>query len=393
MHGARDGRAALTLAPRRWSTESLVDTPLQRTPLYEAHVKAGARMVPFGGWEMPVQYAGIIEEHRAVRNAVGLFDVSHMGEFELTGPHALDALQRLTTNDVAALAVGQVQYSLLCYPRGTIVDDLTVYRLADDRFMLTVNAANIDKDWAHVNQYTGQGQGARWKNVSADTGLIAVQGPRAEALVCRLAAEDVAKIGYYRFARGVVAGIDALISRTGYTGEDGFELYAQAVATARLWAALLEAGRDDGAQPIGLGSRDTRRLEMKYALYGNDIDDTTNAFEAGLGWVVKPAKGEFIGREALEKVRREGVRRRLVGIEMVDKAVARHGYPVLKDGRRVGVVTSGSYGPSVDRYIAMAYVETALAAMGTALAVEVRGQAKAARVVRTPFHPPRVKKG
>jgi len=383
----------LTLAPRRWFTESLVDTPLRRTPLYEAHVKAGARMVPFGGWEMPVQYAGIIEEHRAVRNAVGLFDVSHMGEFELTGPHALDALQRLTTNDVAALAVGQVQYSLLCYPRGTIVDDLTVYRLADDRFMLTVNAANIDTDWAHVNQYTGQGQGARWKNVSADTGLIAVQGPRAEALVCRLAAEDVAKIGYYRFARGVVAGIDALISRTGYTGEDGFELYAPAAATARLWAALLEAGRDDGAQPIGLGARDTLRLEMKYALYGNDIDDTTNALEAGLGWVVKPAKGEFIGREALEKVRREGVRRRLVGVEMVDKAVARHGYPVLKDGRRVGVVTSGSYGPSVDRYIAMAYVETALAAVGTALAVEVRGQAKAARVVRTPFHPPRVKKG
>jgi len=259
--------------------------------------------------------------------------------------------------------------------------------------MLTVNAANIDKDWAHVNQYTGQGQGARWKNVSADTGLIAVQGPRAEALVCRLAAEDVAKIGYYRFARGVVAGIDALISRTGYTGEDGFELYAPAVATARLWAALLEAGRDDGAQPIGLGARDTLRLEMKYALYGNDIDDTTNALEAGLGWVVKPAKGEFIGREALEKVRREGVRRRLVGVEMVDKAVARHGYPVLKDGRRVGVVTSGSYGPSVDRYIAMAYVETALAAVGTALAVEVRGRAKAARVVRTPFHPPGVKKG
>ena len=368
-----------------------MDAPLKRTPLYEAHVKAGARLVPFGGWEMPVQYAGIIEEHRAVRSAVGLFDVSHMGEFEVDGPGALDALQSLTTNDVAALEVGQVQYSLLCYPNGTIVDDLTVYRLAGDRFMLTVNAANIDKDWAHVNQSTLPG--ARWTNVSAATGLVAVQGPRAEALVSRLADQDVGKLGYYRFARGAVAGIDTLISRTGYTGEDGFELYASAAATARLWAALLEAGHDDGAQPIGLGARDTLRLEMKYALYGNDIDDTTNALEAGLGWVVKPAKGEFIGREALEKVRREGVRRRLVGIEMVDKAVARHGYPVLKDGRRVGVVTSGSYGPSVDRYIAMAYVETALAAMGTALAVEVRGQAKAARVVRTPFHPPRVKKG
>jgi len=368
-----------------------VDTPLKRTPLYEAHVKAGARLVPFGGWEMPVQYAGIIEEHRAVRSAVGLFDVSHMGEFEVEGPGALGALQRLTTNDVAALAVGQVQYSLLCYPTGTIVDDLTVYRLADDRFMLTVNAANIDKDWAHVNQSTLQG--ARWTNVSAATGLVAVQGPRAEALVGRLADQDVGKLGYYRFVRGAVAGVDTLISRTGYTGEDGFELYAPAAATPRLWAALREAGHDDGAQPIGLGARDTLRLEMKYALYGNDIDDTTNALEAGLGWVVKPAKGEFIGRAALEKVRTEGVRRKLVGIEMVDKAVARHGYPVLKDGRRIGVVTSGSYGPSVDRYIGMAYVETALAVVDTPLAVEVRGQPKAARVVRTPFHPPRVKKG
>ena len=226
-----------------------------------------------------------------------------------------------------------------------------------------------------------------------ETGLIAAQGPKAEELVGRLADQDVGKLGYYRFARGAVAGIDTLISRTGYTGEDGFELYASAAATARLWAALLEAGHDDGAQPIGLGARDTLRLEMKYALYGNDIDDTTNALEAGLSWVVKPAKGEFIGRAALEKVRAEGVRRKLVGIEMVDKAVARHGYPVLKDGRRVGVVTSGSYGPSVDRYIAMAYVETALAAVDTPLAVEIRGQAKAARVVRTPFHPSRVKKG
>ena len=374
-----------------------MDTSLKRTPLYEAHVKAGARLVPFGGWEMPVQYAGIIEEHRAVRSAVGLFDVSHMGEFEVDGPGALDALQSLTTNDVAALEVGQVQYSLLCYPNGTIVDDLTVYRLAGDRFMLTVNAANIDKDWAWVTTYTSLAEylrkGVRWRNVSAETGLIAAQGPKAEELVGRLADQDVGKLGYYRFARGAVAGIDTLISRTGYTGEDGFELYASAAATARLWAALLEAGHDDGAQPIGLGARDTLRLEMKYALYGNDIDDTTNALEAGLGWVVKPAKGEFIGREALEKVRREGVRRRLVGIEMVDKAVARHGYPVLKDGRRVGVVTSGSYGPSVDRYIAMAYVETALAAVDTPLAVEIRGQAKAARVVRTPFHPSRVKKG
>ena len=368
-----------------------MDTSLKRTPLYAAHVKAGARMVPFGGWEMPVQYRGIVEEHRTVRAAVGCFDVSHMGELEVEGPGALAALQRLTTNDVAALETGQVQYSVLCYPHGGIVDDLTVYRLAAERYMITVNASNIDKDWAHVTE-GGEGN-ARWRNVSDATGLIAVQGPRAEALVGRLADVDVTRIGYYRFAEGRVAGAPALISRTGYTGEDGFELYVGAGDSERLWDALLEGGRADGAAPIGLGARDTLRLEMRYALYGNDIDDTTNPLEAGLGWVVKPAKGEFIGREAIERVRAAGPARRLVGVEMTERAVARHGYPVVKDGAAVGVVTSGSYGPSVDRYIAMAYVASAHAAVGTELGVEIRGQAKSARVVKTPFHPSRVKKG
>jgi aminomethyltransferase len=367
-----------------------VATPLKRTPLYQAHVKAGARMVPFGGWEMPVQYTGIVEEHRAVRTAVGLFDVSHMGEFDVEGPGALAALQHLTTNDVAALRPGQIQYSVLCYPNGTVVDDLTVYRVGDERYMLTVNAGNIDKDWAWVNEHPGKD--TRWRNASEGTGLIAVQGPKAEALVGRLADRDVTAIGYYRFARGTVGGVPALLSRTGYTGEDGFELYAPADHTERLWNALMEAGRADGVTPIGLGARDTLRLEMKYALYGNDIDDSTNALEAGLGWVVKPAKGDFIGKDALEKIRAEGLQRKLVGIEMAERAVARHGYPVLKDGRGVGVVTSGSYGPAVDKYIAMAYVETALAAVGTALDVEIRGQAKPARVVKTPFYPSRVKK-
>ena len=366
--------------------------PLKRTPLFQEHVAAGARMVPFGGWEMPVQYTGIIEEHRTTRGAVGLFDVSHMGEFEVEGPGALAALQHLTTNDVAGLQVGQIQYSVLCYPSGTIVDDLTVYRVGDERYMVTVNAGNIDEDWAHVTKSTEHVKDARWRNASEGTGLIAVQGPKAEALVGRLADRDVTAIGYYRFARGNVGEVPTLISRTGYTGEDGFELYAPADRTARLWKALLDAGRADGATPIGLGARDTLRLEMKYALYGNDIDETTNALEASLGWVVKPAKGEFIGREALEKTRAEGLQRRLVGIEMIDKAVARHGYPVLKDGRAVGIVTSGSYGPSVDKYIAIAYVETALAAVGTALEVEIRGQGKAAQVVRTPFYPSKVKK-
>jgi aminomethyltransferase len=369
-----------------------MDTALKRTPLYDIHVKLGARMVPFGGWEMPVQYSSILEEHRAVRSAVGLFDVSHMGEFEVEGPQALAALQQLTTNDAAALAVGQVQYSLLCYPDGGIVDDLTLYRLAADRFMLTVNAANIDKDWAWVTGQSSAFTGARWRNVSAATALIAVQGPQAEALVARLGGGDLTALGYYRFAHGRVAGVPALASRTGYTGEDGFELYAAADEAVPLWSALTEGGAAHGVRPIGLGARDTLRLEMRYALYGNDIDQTTNPLEAGLGWVVKPAKGDFTGKAAIERIRAEGPRRRLVGLEMSERAVARHGYPVVKAGRPVGVVTSGSYGPSVDRFIALAYVETVHAAVGTDLGVEIRGQAQPARVVKTPFHPPHVKK-
>jgi len=379
----------LTRPETRWSTGSLVNTSLKRTPLYDAHVKAGARMVPFGGWEMPVQYAGIVEEHRAVRAAVGCFDVSHMGEFEVEGRDARAALQRLTTNDVAALEVGQVQYSLLCYPDGGIVDDLTVYRLASDRYMLTVNASNIDKDWRWVTEHGG---GAQWRNVSDATGLVAVQGPKAEALVGRLADADVTRIAYYHVSEARVAGTRALISRTGYTGEDGFEIYAPAADTPRLWSALLDAGRGDGAVPIGLGARDTLRLEMRYALYGNDIDATTNPLEAGLGWIVKPAKGDFIGRDAIEKVRGTGPARKLIGLEMADRSIARHGYRVMKDDRETGVVTSGSYGPSVDRSIALAYVASAHAPIGTELGVEIRGQIRPARVVKTPFHPSRVKK-
>jgi aminomethyltransferase len=346
-------------------------------------------MVPFGGWDMPVQYTGIIEEHRTVRSRVGLFDVSHMGEFEVEGPGALDAVQRVTTNDAAALEVGQLQYALICYPDGGIVDDATVYRLGAERFMITVNASNIDKDWAWVKE---QAPAARWRNVSAATGLVAVQGPRAESLVGRLADRDVTAIGYFRFAHGAVAGVPAVISRSGYTGEDGFELYVPWDETPRLWRALLEGGMPDGVAPIGLGARDTLRLEMRYTLYGNDIDQTTNPLEAGLGWAVKPAKGAFVGRDAIEQVRAQGPRRRLVGIEMTDRSIARHGYPVQHDSRTIGVVTSGSYGPSVDRSIALAYVETPHAGLGTNLQVEIRGQARPARVVRTPFHPPHVKR-
>ena len=370
-------------------TTSTPSAKLKRTPLFDVHVRAGAKMVPFGGWEMPVQYAGIIEEHRAVRGAVGLFDISHMGELEVRGPEALAVVQRLTTNDASVLAEGQVQYTLLCDPEGGVVDDLTLYRLGPEQFMLTVNAANTDKDWAWV---TAQGAGAEWRNVGVETGLLAVQGPRAEALVGRLADRDVRGIAYYHCARGRVAGVSALISRTGYTGEDGFELYVAAGDAERLWRALMDAGQPDGIQPIGLGARDTLRLEMRYALYGNDIDQTTNPLEAGLGWVVKPAKGEFIGRAAIEALRARGVARKLVGFEMVERAVPRHGYRLLKAGAEVGAVTSGSFAPSLERGIGMGYVRADLAAAGTEVDVEIRGASNRARIVRTPFHPSHTKK-
>ena len=364
--------------------------PLKHTPLHDVHVKAGARMVPFGGWEMPVQYTGIVEEHRTVRRAAGLFDISHMGEFEVQGKEALAIVQRLCTNDASALAVGQVQYTLLCQPDGGIVDDLTLYRLADDRFMLTVNASNIDKDWTWVTTH-GAGD-ARWSDVSAATALLAVQGPRAEAIVQPLSAADVSRIPYYHFERTGIAGVPALVSRTGYTGEDGFELYVAADAAARLWDALLAAGEADGIRPIGLGARDTLRLEMKFALYGNDIDEHTDPLEAGLGWVVKPAKGEFTGRGAIETLRAQGLARRLVGFEMVEPSVPRHGYPLCAGGASIGVVTSGSFGPSVERYIGMGYVAAPLSAVGSAVEVEIRGRFQPARVVRTPFYPSKVKK-
>jgi aminomethyltransferase len=363
---------------------------LKRTPLHAAHVRRGARMIGFGGWDMPVQYTGIVEEHRTVRSAVGCFDVSHMGEFEFRGPDAERALQRLTTNDVSTLEVGQVQYSLLCYEDGGIVDDLTLYRLAPDHYMMTVNAANIEKDWGWV---TGHLDGrVEATNVSAETGLIAVQGPRAEALVGRLADIDVTAIRYYHFSRGRVAGAPSIVSRTGYTGEDGFELYLAASSAERVWDALLAEGKPDGVAPIGLGARDTLRLEMKYALYGNDIDQTTNPLEAGLGWVVKLAKPDFFGRPAIERVKAAGPTRRLVGFEMVDRAVARHGYRLLKEGAAVGQVTSGSYGPAVDHYIGLGYVPVTLSAVGSLLEVEVRGRPQQALVVKTPFYPPKVKK-
>jgi aminomethyltransferase len=369
---------------------SQVALSLKRTPLYELHREAGAKFVDFGGWDMPVQYAGILQEHRAVRTSVGLFDVSHMGEIEIRGPRALAVVQRLTTNDASQLAVSQVQYSTLCYPHGGIVDDLTVYRLGPEHFLFCVNAANIDKDLAWI---TEQAAGdADIANSSAQIAQLALQGRQAQATlqpICDIALDDVR---YYWSAPGRVRGIEALISRTGYTGEDGFELYCSAADGPALWHRLMEAGAPYQIKPIGLGARDTLRLEMGYALYGNDITADTTPLQAGLGWVVKLGKGDFVGHAALAKERGEGIKRRLVGLEMIDRGVARAHYPILASGQVVGEVTSGTMSPSLHKSVGLGYVRTEYAKVGTAVQVDIRGKPAQARVAATPFYPSQVRK-
>jgi aminomethyltransferase len=360
------------------------DPSLQRTPLHSQHVALGAKMVPFGGWDMPVQYRGILEEHRAVRSAAGLFDVSHMGEVEIGGPGALEAVQRLVSNDASRLQVGQVQYSALTTEAGTFVDDLTVYRLADDRFMLTLNASNTPKDVAWIREHVG-GR-AEVQDVSGRTALIAVQGPRAIEILQRLTPVDLAKVAYYWFTSGAVLGKKALLSRTGYTGEDGFEVYLAPEHAAAVWNACLEAGTPLGLLPTGLGARDTLRLEAKMALYGNDIDDRHTVLEADLGWIVKLDKGEFTGRAALARQKAEGITRKLVGFEMLGRGIARPHYPILQNGERIGEVTSGSPAPWLQKNIGLGYVAVAHAAVGSEISVLIREQPVAARIVKTPFY-------
>jgi aminomethyltransferase len=357
---------------------------LKRTPLYQVHVDSGARMVPFGGWEMPVQYSGVIEEHKTVREAVGLFDVSHMGEVEFLGPRALEVANRIITNDLTKAQDGQALYTAMCKPDGGIVDDLVAYRFGPERIFICVNAANRDKDFAWMKEHA-RGE-CEVVNRSDDWAQIAVQGPKGAMLVQRLTRVDCSKIGTYRFATGDVAGIPAILSRTGYTGEDGFELYVAADKGPELWRMLMERGADLGVKPAGLGARDSLRLEMKYALYGNDIDETTDPLEAGLGWVVKLDKPGFIGKEALVAKKSAGPSRKLVGFEMVGRGVARHGYPVVSGGENVGVVTSGTMGPSLGKAIGIAYVPTALSPIGSRIEVEIRGKAVEAAVVKTPFY-------
>jgi aminomethyltransferase len=358
---------------------------LQQTPLHERHVALGGKMVPFAGYDMPVQYpTGITAEHRAVREAAGLFDVSHMGEFELAGPDALALVQALTVNDAARIEVGQAQYSALCREDGGILDDLIVYRFYD-RYMLVVNAANRAKDRAWVQQHAA-GHDVAFADRSDETALLALQGPRAREILAPLTDTDLEGIGYYRFAEGEVAGVAGVLSGTGYTGEDGFELYLPADGAVAVWDALLEAGAGRGLIPTGLGARDSLRLEMGYALYGNDLDEEHTPLESGLGWITKLDRDPFVGRDALIAQKEAGVERRLVGLKLTERGFPRPGYAVRAGGRDVGVVTSGTMSPSLGEGIAMAYVPTALASAGTEVAVLIRDREVDAVVQRPPFY-------
>lgn len=356
----------------------------KRTALFEVHKRMGAKLIPFGGWTMPVEYSGIAREHTAVRTAAGLFDVSHMGEFEVRGPQALDLIQHVTSNDASLLAPGQAQYSVLPNENGGAVDDLLVYRRAADRFMLVVNAANIEKDFAWISSRNSYD--AEVRNHSDETALLALQGPRAEEILQPFVAEALAGIASYRFIETEVAGVEVLLSRTGYTGEDGFELYFSAARAVELWDELLRAGEPSGLLPAGLGARNTLRLEAKLLLYGNDIDDATPLLEAGLGWIVKPGKGPFVGREALVRLKTDGLRRKLVGFEMLGKEIARDHYPVQIEGQESGHVTSGSPSITLKKNIGLAYLPVDRAGLGSSFHVIVRGRPCEARVIPTPFY-------
>ncbi len=356
---------------------------IKRTPFYEFHRAANAKLVDFAGFEMPVRYTGDVREHQRVRESVGLFDVSHMGEFLVRGAGAADWLDEMVTNHVSAMAVGQALYTPMCRPDAGIVDDLLIYRFAD-HFMLVVNASNIAKDFAWLDGH--RPAGVSLEDRSDATALLALQGPKAPDVLRGHVSDAALDLGYYRFTTGRLFGVDAVIARTGYTGEDGFELYFAPAGAVAVWEGLMAAGRPFGLEPVGLGARDTLRLELAYMLYGNDIDDTTTPLEAGLGWTVKLQKPRFHGREVLARQKAEGTKRRLVGFELEGRRVPRHGMSIERDGRGVGAVSSGTFAPSLGKPIGMGYVESGLAALETPLEI-CAGEARLpGRVVRRPFY-------
>lgn len=357
---------------------------IKNIPLNDLHTKLGGKMVPFAGYNMPVRYSSDIEEHMTVRNGVGVFDVSHMGEFTIKGPNALDLIQRVTSNDASKLIDGQAQYSCLPNEKGGIVDDLIVYKIKDNDYLLVVNASNIDKDWNWISQFNTKG--AEMKNISDDICLFAVQGPKAVSTLQKLTSTDLGSIKYYHFALGELAGVkDVILSNTGYTGAGGFEIYVNKAHAEKIWNAVFEAGKEFDIKPIGLGARDTLRLEMGFCLYGNDIDDTTSPLEAGLGWITKFTK-DFTNSANIKKQKEEGVRKKLVGFKMIDKGIPRHDYPI-KDaaGNVIGKVTSGTQSPMLSIGIGLGYVTTENANPGTEIFIEVRGKALKAIVSKLPL--------
>lgn len=356
---------------------------LKQTPFYDLHLEAKAKIAPFAGFEMPVQYAGIRKEHEAVRTAVGVFDLSHMGEFEVTGPDRNAFVNRITCNDFGALDNGRAQYTALLSEEGTFIDDCVVYRFAD-KVMLVVNAANIDKDWRHLVSKKGAAN-IRLKNISVEVALLGVQGPGSEVLVQSLTKTNLSRIPYYAFEVGEVAGVECFVSRTGYTGEDGFELYFRPRHAQVMWRSLVGAGR---GEPAGLGARDSLRLEMGYPLYGNEIDETVNPYESGLGWIVKLEKGApFVGRKSLEVIHAKGATRRLVGFLCPEKgAIPRHGYDVYLNSRKVDAVRSGGYSPSLEQAIGTTYLPTHSTEPGTEIQIDCRGRRVVAKVVKMPFY-------
>lgn len=357
---------------------------LKKVPLNDLHEKLGAKMVPFAGYNMPVRYSSDIEEHMTVRNGVGVFDVSHMGEFLITGPQALDLIQRVTSNDASTLVDGQAQYSCLPNDAGGIVDDLIIYKIKENDYMVVVNASNIEKDWNWISDHNTKN--ADMKNVSDDICLFAVQGPKATAVLQKLTATDLSRIKYYHFAIGKFAGVDNVImSNTGYTGAGGFEIYVNRKDAENVWNAIFDAGKESGIKPIGLGARDTLRLEMGFCLYGNDIDDKTSPLEAGLGWITKFSKN-FTNSSALQKQKQEGVKRKLVGFKMIDKGIPRHDYEI-KDGQGnvIGKVTSGTISPVLGVGIGLGYVSTSFMKPGTEIFISVRNKDLKAAVHKVPF--------
>ena len=361
------------------------DSEIKKTPLHDAHREAGARMVEFAGWDMPIQYTGVIEEHMAVRTRAGLFDVSHMGEVDVVGREALDFIQHVTCNDVSRLAPGRIQYNALTTPEGTFVDDLLVYKRGEDDYLLVINAGNTPKDFDWL-RYHAKGYDLRLENVSERWCQIALQGPRAQEILQPLAEAPLAAMKYYGFAQTKVCGVPCIVSRTGYTGEDGFEIYGPAESAVKLWRGILGAGASHGLVPAGLAARDTLRLEAKMALYGNDIDETTTVLEADLGWILKIEKGDFLGRDALVRQKAEGLTRLLVGFETEGRAIARHGHTAVVLGSPAGTVTSGTFSPFLKKNIGLAYLPIALRQPGSRFEIDIRGRLEPAVVVPTPFY-------